>query len=182
MTNTERKLDEAQYFLRQLDAHDPYFDYILSAYLNAARSTSWIMRHEFSKVKGWEGWFESCNITNEQKNLLKKINDLRISSTKRSGIKTEYYFLENLLVDEQHFSIIKEILNLPEGTELEIEILPSDEVTQKEAEEDSYRFQGMVKMNEPASGSSREFIFKLCNDYFDFLQKQVRICVDKFAL
>ncbi len=181
MTNTERKLDEARYFLRQIEPHDPYFDYILSAYLNAARSTSWIMRYEFSKVDGWEEWFKSCNITNEQKILLKRINELRISSTKRSGIKTEYYFLDYFVVDEQYFSVIKDILDKPDGTEFEIGIYSSDEEAQKEVDEDSYKIQGTLKMNKDESESSRESILKVCNDYFNFLQKQVRICIEKFC-
>lgn len=83
MTNTERKLDEAQYFLKMLNVEDPYFDYILSAYLNAARSITWIMRHEFHNIEGWEKWFKSQMINKEQKSLLNTINDLRIASTKQ---------------------------------------------------------------------------------------------------
>jgi hypothetical protein len=181
MTNTERKLDEARYFLEQLNPDDPYYNYILSAYLNAARSTSWVMRFEFNKVNGWEEWFNSCDISNEQKILLKRINDFRIRSTKQSGIKTDYYFLDCIVPDEQYFPIIKEIESKPEGTEFEITVRSADEEIPEEKDNRSYKIRGKVKLDKDDSESSREAIFKLCTEYFDFLRGQVNNCVNKFG-
>lgn len=52
MTNTERKLEEERYFLMQLNPNYPYFDCILSAYLNSATSTTWVIGHVFGKING----------------------------------------------------------------------------------------------------------------------------------
>jgi hypothetical protein len=185
MTNTERKLDEAYYFLNQLNPDDPYFDYILSAYLNAARSTSWIMRYEFLKINGWEEWFKNTDISEEQKVLLKKINDMRILSTKQSGIKTEFYFLDCIIPDEEYFPSIKEILDQPDGTEYKITIKVLDEsIKEEDLNDDSYiikgKIKGKVKKTKDTSEFSREAIQKLCNDYYVFLKKQVRNCIEKF--
>lgn len=53
MTNTQRKLDQAKYFFKMLDTEEPYFDYILSAFINASRSILWVMGHEYNKSEGW---------------------------------------------------------------------------------------------------------------------------------
>ncbi|MBN1392269.1 MAG: hypothetical protein JW947_05640 [Sedimentisphaerales bacterium] len=183
MTNTERKLDEADYFLRQLKPNDPYFDYILSAYLNAARSTTWVMRHEFCKVKDWEEWFASCKISHEQTVLLKRINQLRIVSTKQDGIKTPFYFPDGVLVEEEYYPIIKEILNHPDGTKFKMTMSPVEENDSESTEEDSETFiiRGRVQLNPDESEMSREAILDLCNQYFEFLKKYVKICIEKFS-
>ncbi|MFA5835303.1 MAG: hypothetical protein WDA22_17620 [Bacteroidota bacterium] len=181
MTNTERKLDESRYFLNQLNPRDPFFDYILSAFLNAARSTTWIMRFEFGKVTGWEEWFNTCDISDEQKILLKEINDLRVSSTKKAGVKTDFYFLEHIAVDEEYYSVIKDFQKEPDGTEYKITITTPDEPPYVPESENSFQFTGTVKINKDESELSRESIHNLCTEYFTFLQKQVSVCVTKFV-
>lgn len=160
MTNTERKLDEAKYFLGQLNVDDPYFDYILSAYLNAARSTTWVMRHEFCKINGWEDWFKSCEISKDQKYLLNKINELRIESTKQSGIKTDFYFLEEILIDEQYYSIIKEFLK--KDGEVMVTITPVDDVKADDENDGIYDekivFKGQIDRTKDRSINSRKEI------------------------
>lgn len=176
MTPTERKLDEAKYFLGQLNPHMPYFDYILSAFLNAARSTAWVMRHEYSKIDGWEKWFKECEISESEKSLLEKTNSLRILSAKQSGIKTEFNFLEYLVPDEKYYPIIDEMLKEFEGDEIEITI--STELT--EDNDDEYKIRGVVKMNKDESEMSRESIKQICMEYHKFLEKQVKICISLF--
>lgn len=184
MTSTERKLDEAKYFLGQLNIDDPYFDYILSAYLNAARSTTWIMRHEFNKINGWEDWFKSREISKDQKQLLNKINELRIESTKQSGVKTDFYFLEEILIDEQYYSMIKEFLK-KEG-EVMITVTPIDEIKDDAAIDGIYDekivFMGQIDRTKDRSLNSRKEIYKSCIAYFEFLQIQVTDCIAKFKL
>lgn len=180
MTNTERKLDEARYFLGQLNLSDPYFDYILSAFLNAARSTTWIMRHEFCEVEGWETWFNKCDISIEEKSLLKKINELRILSTKQTGVKTEYYLLDCIVPEEEDYPVIKEMFDsFDEGDEFKITII-DDLNKKKNNNKESFSFSGKLKTTREESEISRESINKLCADYFIFLQKQVDSCIIKF--
>jgi len=180
MTNTERKLNEAKYFLDQLNPNYPYFDYILSAYLNAARSTTWIMRHEFNNIAGWENWFKSCKLSKKESNLLKKINELRILSTKKTGIKTDFYFMDCLIPGEEYYPTIDKMLKKIEGQEVEITISPEDEKDDVLLDKEDYKIKGVVKLDKDESRLSIEAIQELCNDYFGFLKTQVNSCVEKF--
>jgi hypothetical protein len=183
MTSTERKLDEARYFFSQLLVDDPYFDYILSAYLNAARSTTWIMRYEFSKKEGWEEWFANREVSVDQKGILKKINDLRILSTKQEGIKTNYFFLDEMLIDEQYYPIIKE--SLKNDGEFVLTIRSLDEVEKELEDNDKFTgrfvFEGRIDRTIDRTLNSRKDIYELCREYFNFLHSQVEGCVNKFG-
>jgi len=89
-------LNEARYFLAKLDEHyfdhvrgmfdenrpPPVFAYYLSAFLSAARSVTWVMRHEYVRILGWKDWFRNQNVTEQQRVLLKVFNDLRVRSNK----------------------------------------------------------------------------------------------------
>ena len=96
VTRTRDKLNEAWFFLTKLDEHyfdhirgvlerdvsPPAFAYYLSAFVSAARSVTWVMRHEYSRVPGWEDWFRNQKGTNAQRTLLKLFNDPRVRSEK----------------------------------------------------------------------------------------------------
>ncbi len=96
MKRTRQKLHEAQYFLSKLDEHyfdhvqgivdeepaPPIFAYNLSAFLSAARSITWVMRHEYISVTDWEEWFKSQEVSETHQDLLKIFNDLRIRTNK----------------------------------------------------------------------------------------------------
>jgi len=181
MTNTERKLDEARYFLKKLNPNYPFFDYVLSAYLNAARSTTWIMRYEFHNINGWEEWFGSCKISEEESSLLKRINDLRILSTKKSGIKTEFFFMDSIIPDEECYPVIDKMLHDLDGRKFEFTISDaSEEDTLTSSSEEVYAIKGTVKLAKEKSDISRESIYNLCKSYFMFLEGQVKDCVMKF--
>jgi|GEM_PF-2578877 len=194
MTGTERKLDEARFFLEKLNVNDPYFDYYLSAFLNAARSTSWVMRHEFHLAPGWEDWFKQTSITDQERALLRRINDLRIESTKKSGLKTEFIFFEGIEPEEESYAAIAEIMKFPSGTEVRLTIRPLDEDEEEEEEEEeeddetesydgdweTYVVRGVAKFKEAESENSRENMLKNGTEYFDFLRKQVEACVTRF--
>lgn len=186
MTNTERKLGEAKYFLKQLTPDFVYFDYILSAYLNAARSVTWIMRHEFNKVVGWEDWFKSCQISDKEKNLLKEINDFRILSAKKTGIKTDHFFIKGLFVveNEEDYATIEEMNSeFEEGDIVHMTIYDEndEEFHNKSHDEDNFSIMLRRKDDDEDSNFSRKSISNLCNDYFIFLEKQVDICVGKYS-
>lgn len=186
MTFTERKLEEAQYFLSLLKTEDPYFDYILSAFLNSARSTTWVMKFEFGKVPGWKEWYDSFGIAEEQHLLFSKINDWRILSTKQAGIKTEYHFLDFLIPDEEYYPVLKKLLNEPDGTEFKITLEQIDEPindegnSNKENRDDIFVIQGKIKGDNYDSDLSREIILKHCSEYFNVIKKIVIECVGQF--
>jgi len=182
MTNTERKLDEARFFLDKLKTHDPYFDYYLSAFLNAARSTSWVMRHEFQGADGWEEWYKESTLSDGQRKLLKETNELRIETTKKSGIKTDYHLIDGLLVeDEKYYPMIKDLLD-SEAATFTLTLTPLEEIDEDETFEDEETISLIVKkVSEMESPTTREKLSKLCSDYFNFLQQKVEECTDLFT-
>ncbi len=181
MTHTERKLDEAKFFLRQLKPNYPFFDYILSAFLNASRSTTWIMRNEFQTRIEWHAWFENCQVSDTEIKLMKEINQLRIASAKQSGVYTDYYFLDHLILDEKYYPMASKMLEEIEPGE-EFKITISDELTDEDnIEEGVYKFQAVVNLSLDESKPSRESIIQICKEYIIFLEKQVQYCVDNFS-
>jgi hypothetical protein len=185
MTATERKLDEAQYFLEQLEKHYPYFDYILSAFISAARSVSWVMRYEYSKVEGWEKWFSESKISEKEKELLFKTNNWRIAVAKKDGIKTEFRFVENLVTDEEYYPIIDKLLKeTSEGEIVKLTLrLPGEIESNEEKDEDfsegiSFRVRKITTKDN--FELSRESIKKVCQEYYLVLKNQVETCSGKF--
>lgn len=90
-TSTRLKLEEASFFLKHLDKHwrhIPQVDFYLSAFVSAARSVTWIMRYEYGKRPGWSEWFDEKKPEPHTRELLRKMNDVRVRSNKTEPIRT----------------------------------------------------------------------------------------------
>jgi hypothetical protein len=91
-TRTQYKLEEAKFFLQLLEEnwrHAPHFDYFLSAFVSAARSVTWVMRSEYGgRFPDWDSWFESKKPTSSTRDLLRRMNDLRVRATKSDPLRT----------------------------------------------------------------------------------------------
>ena len=179
MTDTERKYYEARYFFQKLDIDDPYFDFNLSAFLNAARSVMWVMRHEFNKIDGWENWFQEYYLPQEQHQLLKEINDLRIESTKKSGIKTDFFFLQtDMFVDEKYYPELDRINQLEDGEYiLSIEPLPADETNIRKGE---INFVGEINRERRQFDDNRSKLKGKCEEYLKLIDIIINACLEKF--
>jgi hypothetical protein len=93
MSKTSEKLNEAKFFLGQVEASAykyPEFNFYLSAFLSSARSVLWIMKSEYQEVNGWLPWYENREPTLDEQLLLKRINAARIRTEKQAPIKAEY--------------------------------------------------------------------------------------------
>lgn len=89
LTNTRRRLNEAEFFLEKMvESHlgeaPVEFDYYLSAFLSSARAVLWVMRAEFGRVSGWEPWFKS--LEPQDPSLLDGITEMRNRSEKRGPV------------------------------------------------------------------------------------------------
>jgi hypothetical protein len=181
MTKTQKKLDEAKYFLNQLKIADPYFDYVLSAFLNAARSTFWVMRHEFAKVPGWKEWFDAAEATGEEQALLAETNQMRIDSAKKGEMNTEFFLLgDTLKIDEESYPEAKRMLDELEGKEFEFTIRPIGDAERTPFGEDTFVLKAQVKNRREAAPDPRLAIGHKCDEYFAFLEKIVCECHEKF--
>jgi hypothetical protein len=63
---------------------DPAFDYVLSAFISAARSVTWVMKAEHVHLEQWTKWYASKAPSVDEAEFLKKINDLRVRAVKRA--------------------------------------------------------------------------------------------------
>lgn len=181
MTDTERKYYEAKYFLDRLDIDDPYFDFNLSAFLNAARSITWVMRHEFNKVDRWEKWFQEYYLPEKGRQLLKEINDLRIEATKKSGVKTDFFFLQSdMLIDEKYYPELQKIKGLEEGDYI-FSIEPLSEELNA-SEEETIRFVGKIDRQNKPYDAARKTIKSRCEEYLILMDELVKNCVTGFIL
>jgi len=91
ITRTRFKLEEARFFHEHLKKHwrhVPNYEFYLSAFVSAARSVTWVMRSEYSRASGWEDWFDARQPPKHLRELLRKMNDLRVRSTKTEPIRT----------------------------------------------------------------------------------------------
>jgi len=89
---SRRKLDEAQHFLAELErassripARPEEFRHNLSAFLNAARSVTWVMQKEARDVyeRVFGSWSQSLSA--DDRDLMKFMNEERVKETKREG-------------------------------------------------------------------------------------------------
>ena len=93
MAGIRRKLDEARFFLKQLEESrekHPDFDYFLSAFAAAARSISWVMKAEYCRVDGWKEWYESQAPQTDEVELLASFTKLRNRSQKEAPLETKF--------------------------------------------------------------------------------------------
>lgn len=90
-TSTNFKLEEAKFFYSHLEQHWrhlPQIEFYLSAFVSAARSVTWVMKHEYGRRSGWQEWYDSKKPASHVRELLKKMNDVRVRSTKTEPIRT----------------------------------------------------------------------------------------------
>ncbi len=90
-TRTRFKLEEAKLFLAHLEEHWrhlPQVEFYLSAFVSAARSVTWVMKYEYGRKAGWHAWFDAKKPSNQVRELLRKMNDVRVRSTKSEPVRT----------------------------------------------------------------------------------------------
>lgn len=198
MNFTDAKLNEAKFFLGELervyyeyidilgadDPKPPTSQYYLSAFISSARSVMWVMRHEYNDVPGWESWYDSQKANREhgEDELLKKINDIRIRSEKKSplalgpniafksisddlGLDTD----ETLPPDQRKRFNIK-ISKVPEEGDV------SDQVAEPMESLVEVRSFFLALQEFP-----KEDILKLCKSYLSFLDIMVSACKERFG-
>jgi hypothetical protein len=66
------------------------FQWNLSAFISAARSITWIMQKEYSKVPGFADWYEDKQKRELSDELFKKFNSLRVLTVKKKPISPTY--------------------------------------------------------------------------------------------
>jgi hypothetical protein len=187
MKATRNKLDEAHFFLQQVETNylqNPAFDYYLSAFISSARSVLWIMRSEYHDVSGWESWYESRKPTLDEELLLKKTNDIRVYSEKKGALKTNFQVSINISKERLTEELRHALEKLPFGKKLTITVAPIDGEWESSTrtEKDSIEFVGNLDkvsraLNEPFDDDTLD----ACRKYYHFLEQIVFECETHFG-
>jgi len=191
MSDTLARLAESRFFFELLlntNRNKPEFQHYLNAFVKAARSITWIMRHEFSHISGWQQWYDSYKLNKKDEKILKIFNKLRIKSEKMGPIKDD--MMLQIKVGE---SIKKELSKYlpPFGEMIELEITAAE--TEEEASK--IRDTGLritdEKISFPVESSNMELYYRiegveghdtieLCEQYFDIISRLVVDCFVRF--
>jgi len=176
MNNTRQKLEEAKYFLNQLQlfVNNPKkFYFNLSAFLSAARSTTLFMQCEFKKFKEFSDWYE--------KKQKKMIDD------------KDFLFFNNLRVETIHKRIVRPHKRIEVGISgdisfignLEIKVFKNNKViSKKTVESEKIKLppekEVTVKYFWYSEERPDEDFLELCRVYVKKLEKLVEECEKNF--
>lgn len=199
MNRTESKLEEARFFLSELERTyyeyleefkgplskantPPKCQYYLSAFISSARSITWVMRSEYLHVNGWQEWYDSKKPNIDEEVLLKKMNAIRVRSEKSNPLNLGYSiaFIENSTEISQ--PSLDESLSEWRGKRYHIKferILDKDEsISTKD------RFFQIEAEISSFFWTIPEFpdkdILTICKQYFSFLETIVAECKSHF--
>jgi hypothetical protein len=86
---THDRLAEAHYFIHQVldNYHHPHpFRFSLSAFLQAARSVTWMLQSELSERSAFTEWYAERRQRMSEDEDFRRLNELRVSVTHRSSL------------------------------------------------------------------------------------------------
>ena len=183
ITETEHKLKEAKYFLslmRRGRKKAEQFDYLLNAFVSSARSVTWVMKAEFSKIDGWKSWYEGKKVDKSEEEILKLFNELRVGSTKRQSLRT--HFLVELKVPKEVMSkSLNHRLNRLKRKKLIITLSKnrgrSVRLDSKKISFPAY----LTSARRAVIGFSDKDVLGLCLGYVDILKGLVGECMQQFG-
>jgi hypothetical protein len=188
MKATRGKLDEALFFLQQTETHyleNPTFDYYLSAFISSARSVLWVMRSEYNNTNGWENWYETRKPTEEEELLLKKINDIRVSSEKKRPLKTNFQVVFKIPKDYLTQELRNALEKLPRGKKIDVTVTTANDENKPlstQVEKGRVEFRGKVDKVSRALGEPQEDdILEACKKYYTLLEQIVLDCEIRFG-
>jgi hypothetical protein len=199
MTRTRAKLNEARFFLGELERtyyeyverlellsknnpEPPVCQYYLSAFISSARSIMWVMRSEYQKLDGWEEWYQSKKPDSNVEALLKKINAVRVRSEKQEPLRLGYNIAFDDAPNETKQNITDEAMPEWRGKRYNLRfervLKEGEEVDEKnriiefEAEVTSFFWS--------IEDFPNEDILKICKSYFSLLETMVTECETRF--
>jgi hypothetical protein len=199
MNRTQAKLDEARFFLGELErtyyeyAEDleklsrnnpnpPVCQYYLSAFISAARSVTWIMRSEYQEIEGWEEWYKSEKPNSEEESLLKKMNDIRVRSEKRAPLR----LASNIYWDGDSIKDSKDNSGEPLPTWRKKYNLSFERILKEGEEINKPKIIEVEAELTAFFWSLEEFpdkdILEVCKSYFSMLERLVLKCRGRFAI
>lgn len=184
ITDTEFKFKEVKYFLSLLSRRSTIgekFDFLLNAFVNSARSITWIMKAEFSKVDGWRKWYNSKKANEEENKLLRLFNEMRISSTKIKPLKTALVIVFSVIIPKDDKVTYKELNEILKPGKVKVTFYKKGAKARKPSKGLLLKEVQIEEICRPIREYSEEDALKLCKKYFAFLENLVNECVEKFG-
>lgn len=97
MSKSRLKLNEAKFFYRQMKSNfaerkNEEFKHCINAFLNSARSVTFVVQKEFKRCEGFDVWYELQKELKFKDEKLKKFVEMRNISLKEEPINPRYIF------------------------------------------------------------------------------------------
>ena len=187
MTKTREKLEEAKFFLDQLEknyGHSPEIRYYFSAYISAARSVTWVMRNEYQDILGWEEWYVSQAPDTDGVQFLKRINELRVENVKQGPMQIRY-MVEFQIPAEKVTKEVDEYFQKSQGKRLSGLIRMAESLDEgKEIIVSGNRIDGQFIFGRTFIEVDKfpdEDILEVCKEYFSMIEQLVITCEELFC-
>lgn len=175
MCDTQEKLEEAKYFLHQMESdliNISHFKFNLSAFLSAARSVTFIMQNEFSEMKGFSDWYGSQQKKFEKNPLMKMMNEKRRISIHQVPIRPR---------KETHVTHHDQVTLTDSLTAFVLHADGSAEIRQSEPKQTEKidKIDPEVKHLWYFDDFDSKDVITLCTEYLDLLKNIVSECQSK---
>lgn len=200
MSRTRRKLEEAGFFLGELErtyyehveslkwlsqtnSEVPVCQYYLSAFVSSARSVMWIMRSEYQNVIGWEDWYRSKKPNSAGEEFLRKINAVRVRSEKQDPLRLAYNIAFKEVSNEATQNTIDELIPEWYHKRYNLKFEPVLEEGE-ELDEKAQKFELKAEVTSffwSIEEFPKEDVLKICNSYFVLLENMVEECEACFS-
>jgi hypothetical protein len=184
---TRGKLDEAQFFLRELEKkypECPESNYYLSAFFSSARSITWVMQNEYHDIEGWKAWYDAREPTSDKQLLLAAANRVRTRATKEEPLRTG----RQVEIHPARQRGRKKALNrleemIASGGEFDIEISPGERLPSAIIHENRVTISARLKVVGLALDEfPNEDALEVCKAYLSLLEELVTECERRFGL
>jgi|GEM_PF-1606764 len=186
-SNTEKKVNEAKYFLRLLEEHSPKktskqeeFNYLLNAFVCSARSITWVMKAEFNSIKGWKTWYNLRKADQKEEKILKLFNKMRIETTKKKPLTTIYAVTFKIPFGNYTDADIKKLKSYVKNKQ-KVDMILGKNNSSEEPNKLKFKNVKVSNITYPIEGHSNADAFYLCKKYYKLLDKLASECLEKFG-
>lgn len=182
---TKRKLEEAHYFLEQMEVncYEPdKLQFNLSAFVSSSRSVLWIMRNEFHSHVGWDGWFNSRDLSPKEETFFRGIKNIRNHSQKVGPLYIKRY-LELTIAENDMDEKLNSFLNENLGQNIELDVTLGNEDDPVPLLENDRKLKFKSKISHVYLGIDEfpdENIIDICKKYYALIEIIVNECYEKY--
>ena len=177
MSNTREKLEEAKYFLEQMQIYvedRKKLKFNLSAFLSAARSVTFIMQSDFKSSPGFSNWYKDKQKEMNKDEDFRFFNGLRVATIHQKSVephkKTGIGITESVPISD---SITIKVIDKEGNT-------PSEQTSEPKKTKSPKETEVTVKHLWCFEERPNEELLGLCSKYIQKIEKLVEECEKQF--